>query len=77
MSVTMIRHQSIGNKIGVVLTEFGRQPFTAHFQLYMQSKDTGSGLLVRSDPYDDEAGAIQMFEAWQKEAALLVAAGDM
>ena len=81
MSITMIRHQQIGKNIGVVITSNhalgrGLSDFTATFQIYMQSMDPATGLLVRSEPFSDEAGAIAMFEAWVKEIKLLVELGD-
>lgn len=84
MAVTIIRHQAIGNKVGVVITNSWIGPglqnhvkFEATFQLYMQSKALDSLLLIYGDVYDAEQGAIDKFDAWVTEAELLVAAGDM
>ena len=78
MSVTIIRHQAIGNKVGTVITSnyigMGRhQPhpkFEAYFQLYMQSKALDSLLLIDSVYYSTEAVAIEHFDNWVTEAQL-------
>ncbi len=74
MSVTIIRHQAIGNKVGTVITSSycgtKRVEFEAHFQLYMQSKAPDSLLMLGSTLWKNEADAIEHFDNWAEEAQL-------
>ena len=77
MSVTIIRHQAIGNKIGTVITSSfigggSRYPvvFEAYFQLYMQSKALDCLLMIDSHKWKGEKGAIEHFDNWVTEAQL-------
>jgi hypothetical protein len=78
MSVTIIRHQAIGNKVGSVITSSycGQRKieFEAYFQLYMQSKAVDGLLMIGSWIWKDEEGAIEHFDNWVKEAQLEVEA---
>ena len=76
---TTIRSEQIGHYLGTVVSILN-EPFAVWFQLY----DLGTGIepklpgfMVREDRYDNEPDAVAKFEAWAKEAKLLVAAGDM
>ena len=80
MSVTIIRHQAIGNKVGTVISNsyigHGLQhhvKFEVTFQIYIQSAALDSLLLIHADVYPDEQGAIDTFDAWVKEAEIEVA----
>lgn len=77
MSVTVIRHQAIGNKVGVVISNSYvgagvRYPvkFEVTFQLYLQSKAVDGLLLIHSDQWKSEKGAIDKFDNWVIEAQL-------
>lgn len=76
---TTIRSKQVGHYLGTVVSILN-EPFAVWFQLY----DLGGGIepklpgyIVREDRYDNELDAVAFFEAWAKEADLLVAAGDM
>lgn len=76
---TTIRSKQIGSYLGTVVSILN-EPFAVWFQLY----DLGRGIepklpgyIVREDRYDNELDAVAFFEAWAKEAALLVKLGDM
>ena len=77
MSVTIIRHQAIGNKVGTVISNSYIGPGLQHhvkfevtFQIYLQSKVVDGLLLIHADVYPDEQGAIDTFDAWVKEAGI-------
>jgi hypothetical protein len=73
---TIIRADKFGAFIGVVNTTFTPE-FTARFQLYAAGDAGDALLLVRESAWDEEAGAVEAWEAWRKEARLLVDLGDM
>lgn len=74
---TTIRSKRIGHYLGTVVSVLN-EPFAVWFQLYHLGDSLDlPGFMVREDRYDNELDAVAMFEAWEKEAELLVAAGDM
>lgn len=74
---TTIRSRRIGNKMATVVSILN-EPFAVWFQLYQLGDSLDlPGFMIREDRYDNELDAVAMFEAWAKEAKLLVAAGDM
>jgi hypothetical protein len=77
MNATMIRHRQIGKHVGVVITTSHSNLYEAHFQLYMAGMPGAATLMMASTGWNDEAGAIENFDAWVTEANLLVACGDM
>jgi len=73
---TTIISEVIGNKLGTVVTVLN--PWSVWFQLYdLNENGTLPGFMMREKEYETELDATAMFEAWKKEAKLLVAAGDM
>ena len=76
MTPTLLEHGQIGNKLAIAVSVSSRDGHRAYFQLY-HINPNGSRLLMREESFGSDYEAEKLFDAWKKEAELLVAAGDM
>jgi len=64
---TVIRHAILPHAVGMVITVSTPSAFTAHFHVYEVYRNYATGLSESFGSWNEEAGAVEAFEAWVRE----------
>ena len=66
---TVIRHQIIGDEIGIVITVSTPSAFTAHFHRYKIHGNGRSSYIQSTGSWSAEKGAVDDFDQWVEDSS--------